>query len=262
MTTQIAAAANALVVQHDARTQFRSLAPMFPLADLGSAYDVQDAFVERLLNRRNTIAAGYKIGLTSPRMQEMCGTKQPIVGVIASAEIENSPASLSSHAYARLGIEFEICARLASDLPRHSRLITRFDAAAAVEAVAVAVEIIDDRNAVYEGLDILSVIADNSWNNGVVLGEFRKSWPDLADVEGVLSRDGGVIDNGFGREILGHPFESVAWLANHLADRGRTLRAGELVMTGSILRTRFPKIGERYNFAIASLGEVAVDIAN
>ncbi|HZK80786.1 MAG TPA: fumarylacetoacetate hydrolase family protein, partial [Humisphaera sp.] len=183
-------------------------------------------------------------------------------GVIAASRILHSPARLHAKDYGRLGIEFEICVRLASDLPRSGVAVTRADAAAAVGSVAPAFEVIDDRNAEYAGLDILSVVADNSWNAGAVFGEFKSSWPDLANVEARLHQDGEKIDSGRGREILGHPFESVAWLANHLATRGRTLRAGQLVMTGSILRTLFPKDGETYRLDIGPIGNVEVTIAD
>jgi len=255
-------AAYELLSQHKRQAQFRSLAPNFPVTDLSHAYDIQDALVTRLLQEQATTAVGYKIGLTSPRMQEMCGTNQPIAGVIAANRILRSPARLHTNKFGRLGIEFEICVRLASDLPRNGRAVTRDDVEAVVGSVAAAFEIIDDRNAEYAGLDILSVVADNSWNDGAILGEFHSSWPDLANVEARLDRDHTKVDSGWGHEILGHPFESVAWLANHLAARGRTLRAGQLVMTGSILRTLFPKVGETYRLDIGPIGNVEVTIAD
>jgi len=261
MSDYATGAAYELLSQHKRKARFHSLAPTFPITDLSRAYDVQDALVTRLLQEQATTAVGYKIGLTSPRMQEMCGTDQPIAGVIAANRILRSPARLHANNYGRLGLEFEICVRLASDLPRSGRPVTRADAEAAIGSVAAAFEIIDDRDADYKGLDILSVVADNSWNDGAILGEFHSSWPDLANVEARLDLDHVKIDSGWGHEILGHPFESVAWVANHLAERGRTLRAGQLVMTGSILRTLFPKVGETYRLDIGPIGNVEVTIA-
>ena len=54
---------------------------------------------------------------------------------------------------------------------------------------------------------------------------------------------------------MGHPFESLAWLANLLASRGRGMKAGEIVITGSALKTRFPEVGDRVTYRIAGLGE-------
>jgi 2-keto-4-pentenoate hydratase len=132
----------------------------------------------------------------------------------------------------------------------------------AVAAVAPAFELVEDRHADYGSLDMLTLVADNSWNAGIVLGEFRSSWPDLAAIEGVLEVNGKELDRGFGREVMGHPFEPLLWLVRHLAGRGETLRAGEIVMTGSLVRTRFPTAGDRYAFSLAGLGEVSVAMTN
>ena len=91
--------------------------------------------------------------------------------------------------------------------------------AEAVDAVCPAIEIIDDRHADYRNLEVLSVIADNAWNAGIVLGDFVRSWPDLASIEGIVSVNGEKTDRGFGRDVLGHPFHPVAWLASHLAPK-------------------------------------------
>jgi 2-keto-4-pentenoate hydratase len=131
--------------------------------------------------------------------------------------------------------------------------------AAAVDAVAPAFEVIDDRKSPYP-LDVLSLVADNAWNEGIVLGEWREGWPDLAAVRGTLARNGEQIDQGHGRDVLGHPFEPVRWLAQHLSARGEGLQAGELVSTGSLVTTRFPAAGERYRFTVEGLGPVEVEI--
>ena len=67
---------------------------------------------------------------------------------------------------------------------------------------------------------MLALLADNSWNAGIVLSEFVMPWPDLEAVRGRASKDGADIGEGFGRDILGHPFNSAAWLATQLASRG------------------------------------------
>ena len=61
--------------------------------------------------------------------------------------------------------------------------------------------------------------------------------------------------------VMGHPFESLAWLANLLAARGRGMRAGEIVITGSALKTRFPEAGDAITYRIAGLGEATVRVA-
>ena len=128
-----------------------------------------------------------------------------------------------------------------------------------MEAVCPAFEVIDDRNSDYP-LDLLSLIADNSWNEGNVLGEFKSTWPDLGKATSVLECNGKVIDEGKGSDVLGHPFEPLRWLANQLNAQGQTLKAGEIVLSGSWVTTRFPKAGERYRYTIQGVGTVEISL--
>jgi 2-keto-4-pentenoate hydratase len=107
---------------------------------------------------------------------------------------------------------------------------------------------------------VLALLADNSWNGGIVLSEFITEWPDLESVLGKATKDGSAIGEGHGRDILGHPFNSVAWLAAHLASRGATLRAGQIVMTGSVMKTVFPTEDAIYGFALDRIGDVNISV--
>lgn len=104
----------------------------------------------------------------------------------------NSGAVLSLSSLVHLGIEFECCARLAASLGPREDEYTLEDIAEAVEAVAPAFEVIDDRNSAYP-LDLLSLVADNSWNEGNVLGEFKMSWPDLATAKSMVECEGSLM---------------------------------------------------------------------
>jgi 2-keto-4-pentenoate hydratase len=200
--------------------------------------------------------AGYKIGLTSARMQAMCGIDQPVAGVVLGPRVHASGVVLDAASYGRLGLEFEIGVRLARDLPPAGRAFTRDDIAAAVGAVFPAVELVDDRRCDYKTLDVLSLVADNSWNAGIVVGAPQSAWPALDACEAIVWADGVELDRGFGRDALGHPFNPLTWLANHLAAAGAALKAGDIVMTGSIVPTQFPTRPTRYRYALAGLGEV------
>ena len=118
----------------------------------------------------------------------------------------------------------------------------------------------DDRGCDYATLDARSLVADNSWNAGVILGRPVHDAPELADVFGVIHANGAEIGSGYGREALGHPFNSVAWLANNLRGRGQHLRAGDFVMTGSLIRTQFPTEATAYDFSVTSLGDVECNV--
>jgi 2-keto-4-pentenoate hydratase len=252
------AAAATLMEEHARGVAYRSLTSEFQINDIEGAYAVQRAFVRLQMQSRDTRPAGYKIGLTSARMQAMCGFDRPVSGVILKDRLRHSGDRLDRSDYGRIGLEFEIAVRMARDFRPIGRPFTFADVVERVDAVCPAIEIVDDRHCDYSAFDVLSVVADNSWSAGAVLGAFQQTWPDLADVEGIVSLNGEIADRGFGRDVLGHPFHSVAWLAGRLAEGGEMLRAGDIVMTGSLVTTKFPTGASRYRFDVAGLGSVEV----
>jgi len=253
-------AAQALMTEHRTGVTFRPFAAAFGLASVADAYAMQREFVRLQRQERGAGVAGYKVGLTAKRMQEMCGIDTPIAGVVLQDRVHASGASLSASSYGRVGLEFEIAVRLARELRPSGLALELADVANAVDAVCPAIEIIDDRHADYRNLEVLSVIADNSWNAGIVLGEFQGAWPDLATIGTVVSMDGKAIDRGSGQDVLGHPFHAVAWLAAHLAKMGATLHPGDIVMTGNTVTTKFPDKKSAYRFDLMGVGSVALSI--
>ncbi|MDW8468870.1 MAG: fumarylacetoacetate hydrolase family protein [Burkholderiales bacterium] len=133
-----------------------------------------------------------------------------------------------------------------------------------MSAVMPALELADDRNADYAQLraHALTLVADNAWNEGVVLGEPLRDWRsvDLAALRGVALIDGAPLGEGTGRDVMGHPLEALAWLANHLAARGLSLWRSDVVITGSLIRTHFARPGERIRFEAGPLGAVALSV--
>ena len=250
-----------LMREHVARHRFAPFAARLGIDTMARAYDVQREFAARQAAMRNVDRAGYKIGLTSPSMQAMCGIDTPVAGVVFSDRVHASGVRLDRSICVRFGIEFEIATRLGRDLRPIDRPFTLADIQAAVDAVAPAIEIVDDRHCDYGSLDVFSLVADNAWNAGIVLGEFCSTWPELADIVGKVSvDDAGVLDQGHGRDVLGHPLSPVVWLANHLADVGGALLAGEVVMTGSLVTTKFPAGPGSYRFDVSGLGAVELTL--
>ena len=162
--------------------------------------------------------------------------------------------------FGRLGLEFEIAVRIGSDVPVAGAAFNAETIAPHIDGVCAAIELVDDRDADYTRLDVLSLVADNSWNAGIVLSEFAGKWPDPGGVRGHATRDRASIGEGHGRDILGHPFNSVAWLASQLASRGIGLKAGEIVMTGSVMKTVFPTEDAHYRFDLDKIGFVEVQV--
>jgi 2-keto-4-pentenoate hydratase len=253
MAANVGTIARLIAAEHRDGKNFHTLEGV---SDLSAAYQIQKVYVAEVIGADRI--AGYKIGLTSKRMQAMCGIDHPISGAVFSRRVMKSGVKVAIGDYHHLGLEFEICARLGSDLPPRKTPYTREEAGKAVDAVCAAIELVDDRGADYATLDCRSLVADNSWNAGVILGTFVDPPAKLDEVVGIAYQDGVEIGRGSGADALGHPFEPLAWLANHLAGQGEGLRKGEIVMTGSIVTTRFPDAAFSYRFDVTGLGTVEV----
>src|SRR5712691_7810907 len=86
-------------------------------ANLDEAYAIRRAFQEIEEATGRGAIAGYKIGLTTPVMQKLCGIDEPCYGAIFSGEVHHGRAELSTRDYCRIGVETEIALRLSADLP-------------------------------------------------------------------------------------------------------------------------------------------------
>jgi 2-keto-4-pentenoate hydratase len=252
-------AAETLLAEHKANVTFKPLGPPDRPASISDAYDIQERYVT-LLSGEHGDAVGYKVGLTSAAMQAFCGIDHPIAGVVLASRLYETGATVRRTDFGQLGLEFEIAVRIKSDVPVTATPYTAEMIAPHIDGVCAAIEIVDDRRADYAKLDVLSLVADNSWNAGIVLSEFAAQWPDLEPVLGRATKDRVAIGEGFGRDILGHPFNSAAWLATQLASRGVGLKAGQVVMTGSVMKTVFPEGDASYRFELEGIGVVEVRV--
>jgi 2-oxo-3-hexenedioate decarboxylase/2-keto-4-pentenoate hydratase len=95
-----------------------------------------------------------------------------------------------------------------------------------------------------------------------VLGEPVADWQsiDLVAAAGAMTINGQPAGEGKGGDVLGHPLEALACLANTLAERGKSLQKDMIVMTGSIVSTKFLNKGDEVSFAIDTLGDVRLTV--
>ena len=231
-------------------------------ASLDEGYHVQD-----LLNRRFAEAgrggiAGYKVGLTSEAIQTMYGSDQPISGVVFETGVHRSPARVALADYSHLGLEFELAVEIGSDFLPEDAPFDLGDARARIAACMPAFELIEDRHADHGDVDALSILVDNSWCAGVVLGPPCADWRslDLANTPVSLRVNDAPPATAVAGAAMGNPLNSLVWLANQLASRGTTLKGGMIVMTGSTLATQFPEAGVRLFYEIEGLGAVEATI--
>ena len=249
------AVAHHLLEEHAGRQPYVTLSGELALSDIAEAYRAQEAFVSTYRERSGASIAGYKIALTSAAMQAFVGVDHPLLGAIFDHTVVASPAEISLAAFQHVGIEFELALRLGSTVPSGS-----YDAdtiAPFVDAVIPAFELIEDRNAVYENFDAKSLVADNAWSGGVVLGAPVTDWRGF-DLTATPTRleTSGEIERATTGAALGNPLSALAWAANELSVQERALEAGMIVMTGSTLKTRFPGVGEQFFYEVEGIGSV------
>jgi len=261
--TAAALAAKHLFDAHERRERFEPLPGVIAPRTPDEAYAIQDAFVA-LRARKLGAIAGYKIALTSAEMRRFVGVDTPQAGMVFGSTLRRSPARLRAADYVRLLVEFEVAVEIGEDLPAADKPFFRERVSRAVGAVMPAMEIADDRDADYKQLanHPLDLVADNSWNEGAVLGAAVRDWRaiDLAAVRGVATINGIKVGVGRGADCMGHPLDALAWLADHLASIGRGLLRGDVVITGSIITSKFVKPGDRVRFDLEPLGAVELQV--
>lgn len=261
--SRIQGAAQFLFEAHQGRQPFGPIPALTTPRSIEAAYATQEAF-QQLRAETSGPLAGYKIAATTQVMQQMLGLHEPFAGAIFASTMHPSPATVRGADYVRLGVECEIAMQLGVDLSATRGPYSREEVGHAVHAVMAAFELIDDRQADYAQLTahVLSVIADNAWNAGIVLGAPMTDWRtlNLATARGTMHINGAVVGEGHGSDVMGHPLEALTWLVNMFAKRGKNLAQGMIIMTGSVITTKFVRPGDRVSLSVDGLGEVSLRV--
>ena len=191
---------------------------------------------------------GWKVGLTAKAIQQQFGFHEPVFGCV----LETTPSGhvFPARSLIQPGFECELCMRLAHDLPPGADLAA---ARAAVGEVYPALEIIETRG---PATQIPLMLADNAQQKTCVLGAPVALPEVLETILCTVRINGATAATGTGDAVLGNPLNSLVWLAGKLPDYGRSLQAGEVVMTGSFTR-QFPiAAGDRIRVEFEGVGVV------
>jgi len=247
------------------------------VVDERGAYAVQDELHELLQRHRPELGgiAGTKVGCTTKVMQEFLGMPHPCAGAIWSSTVAIADGTFSG--LWRPGVECEIAVRLCRDVVRLpvGSAHTRDSVSAAVGEVMAAIEIVDDRYVDFGQREpgAMVWVADDFFGAGVCLAEGvgADAWReiDLAAVVGEMKINGESVGRGVGADIiLGHPFEALVWLANKRAeldpdgDVGTPLlEAGQIVMLGSVVQTKWVQPGDVVEVSVQGLGTATARFA-
>lgn len=227
-----------------------------PDLDEATAYDAQWAGVEAKLAAGDRLV-GAKLGLTSRVKQQVMKVDSPLYGWVTSGMLlpYGEPVELTRFIHPR--VEPEIAFRLGRDLDTPATVTSVL---AATESVFAAVDVLDSRYDDFR-FRLPDVIADNASAGAFLLGPLAVRPADLADVRllgCVLRVNGDVVATAAGAATMGHPAAAVAWLANRLATREQTLRAGMVVFSGGLTEPVPLRLGMSVTAELEGLGTLEV----
>jgi 2-oxo-3-hexenedioate decarboxylase/2-keto-4-pentenoate hydratase len=158
-------------------------------------------------------------------------------------------------------VECEIAVLLADDLHAEQAPIDRATAARAIGACMAAIEIVDDRYVDYGSLGAPTLIADDFFGAGCILGPAVAGFDPamLAQARATMRIDDQLVGSGVGTDILGEPLDALVWLANNLGQRGQYVRRGDFVLLGSLVQTQWVARGQSVAIDNDLLGTARVD---
>lgn len=233
-----------------------------PLTNSVPGMTIEDAYhiQQHMLSRRISDGArivGKKIGVTSKAVMDMLDVRQPDFGYLLDSMIYNEGDAIPMSRLIQPKAEGEIAFILKHNLMGPG--IGNADVLRATECVMPCFEIVDSRIKDWK-IKIQDTVADNASCGVFVLGDHavdpRKV--DLSTCGMVLEKNGEIVGTGAGAAALGGPVNAVAWLANTMGRLGIPLKAGEVILSGS-LAAMFPvQAGDNLRVSIGGIGGCSV----
>lgn len=243
----------------------RNAEPVAPLTERHPELSIEDAYSiqQRLLALRlqdGERIVGKKIGVTSQAVMNLLGVDQPDFGILTDAMAYNSGAAIPIASLIQPKAEGELAFVLKQDLVGPG--VTVADVLRATEGVMVCFEIVDSRIRDWK-IKIQDTVADNA-SCGVFVLSDRLVPLDAVDLTlcgMVLEKNGEIVATGAGAATMGSPAVAVAWLANTLGRLGVPLKAGEVILSGSLGPMIPVATGDNLRVSIGGVGSCSVRFA-
>ncbi|WP_019529172.1 2-oxopent-4-enoate hydratase [Dasania marina] len=243
-----------------AMTERRTLQPLterYADISIDDAYHISLQMLERRIQGGAKII-GKKIGVTSKAVQNMLNVYQPDFGYLTHDMAYSQGAEMPiSSKLIQPKAEGEIAFILKKDLIGPG--ITNADVLAATECVMPCFEIVDSRIENWN-IKIQDTVADNASCGLFMLGDnaVDPSKVDLSTCGMVVEKNGQIISTGAGAAALGNPVNCVTWLANTLGQFGIALKAGEVILSGSLVPLEPVQAGDFMTVSIGGIGSASV----
>lgn len=231
-----------------------------PSLAIDDAYQISRHLLARRLADGEKLV-GKKTGVTSKVVQVALGVHQPDFGYLTDVMAFDDGVELPvSRRLIAPRAEGEIAFVLEQDLKGPG--VTASQVLEATAYVKPCFEIVDSRIADWK-IRIQDTIADNASSGMFVLGRtpVKPQKVDFVTCGMVVWKNGEVLSTGAGAAALGSPLNCVAWLANTLGERGESLVAGDVILSGSFVPLEPVRAGDEMLLRIAGVGEASVRFA-
>ncbi len=234
-------------------------APAEQPPDEAAAYRLQFELHTGLTEAGFGKRVGWKIGCTTPIMQKYMSIDHPCSGGVMARSVHFDHFEGPYTDFNHVGVECEIAVTLGRDLPSIGQPYDSENIRSAVQNCRAAMEIVDDRYADFRILTTETMIVDDFFQSACVLGPEIADWQniDLAGLVGHTIVNGAEVGSGQGADIMGHPLNALAWLANNLNDLGHPLKAGEFILLGSMVECQWLSPGDQIVMQNSELGEIS-----
>ena len=234
----------------------------WPEIGIEDAYRISLYAIERRVAAGDAIV-GKKIGVTSAAVQRMLDVHQPDFGFITRdmGFEDGAEISLAANKLIQPRAEGEIAFKLRHDLVGPG--VTEQDVLDATEYVMACFEIVDSRIHDWR-IRIQDTVADNASCGVFVLGkeQLDPRGLDLPNLRMRVFKNGAPISEGLGSAVQGNPLTAVAWLANTLGAFGIPFRAGEIILSGSLVPLEPARAGDHFELTIDGLGSARVSFCD
>ena len=218
-------------------------------ADAGTAYAIQDATAAAL-----GAVGGWKVGARNLQTTPTCAPL-PASGLLSSG------VHLSGAAWRLRGIEVEVALRLSRDITPDGPPITQAGWPAYFDAVLPVIEVVESRFEERKAATALGQLADLQSHGALILGTpqpLDATRLNLREIDARLEISGQTPVHTHGANPAPDLWWLLSWLFDHCRQQGRTLRAGQIITTGSCTGMPLAPAGATVQGAIDGLGKVSV----
>lgn len=239
-----------------ARKTLRPFTDRFDDITIENAYNISLRMIERRISAGERII-GKKIGVTSKAVQNMLNVGQPDFGFLTNTMAYSQGQEIPiSDTLIQPKAEGEIAFILKKDLMGPG--VTNADVLAATDCVIPCFEIVDSRIENWN-IKIQDTVADNASCGLFLLGDkaVNPRKIDMSTCGMVVEKNGAIISTGAGAAAMGSPVNCITWLANTLGALGISLKAGEVILSGSLVPLEPVRAGDYMSVSIGGMGSAS-----